>query len=174
MYACASWSEVQTNDNSREEPQTWYECMNGPKNINKRTHSPLVLPSEIGQELNMYITEVWALACHVFLSKTRFFHVYWWFFIELIRFSRIMSKHIATKVLKVMIHGHNFTCHDFNYVFVDSLEGGSDGVERQRLAFIQQMVVLSLSWVSGHPHKMELSRPYRDLYITLSSVTIYN
>ena len=32
------------------------------------------------------------------------------------------------------------------------------------------MVVLSLSRVSGHPHKMELSRPYRDLYTTLSYV----
>ena len=28
------------------------------------------------------------------------------------------------------------------------------------------MVVLSLSRVSGLPHKMELSHPYRDLYIT--------
>ena len=28
------------------------------------------------------------------------------------------------------------------------------------------MVILSLSWVCGHPHKIELSCPYRDLYIT--------
>ena len=32
------------------------------------------------------------------------------------------------------------------------------------------MVVLSHSWVSGPPHKMELSSPFRDLYITLSVV----
>ena len=36
------------------------------------------------------------------------------------------------------------------------------------------MVILSLSWVSGHPHKMELSRPYRDLYIILLHVKFYN
>ena len=50
----------------------------------------------------------------------------------------------------------------------DGLKDDSDGVERPRLAFI----VLCLSWVSGHPHKMKLSRPYRDLYIMLSHVKL--
>ena len=53
----------------------------------------------------------------------------------------------------------------------DGLKGGSNGVERQRIAFIQQW---SYSRVSGHPHKMELSHPYRDLCIILSYVKFYN
>ena len=36
-----------------------------------------------------------------------------------------------------------------------------------------RIVVLSLSWVNGHPLKMELSRPYRNLFITLSFVNFY-
>ena len=36
------------------------------------------------------------------------------------------------------------------------------------------MVALSLSWVSGPPHKTELSHPYWDLHITFSSIKFYN
>ena len=36
------------------------------------------------------------------------------------------------------------------------------------------MVILSLSWVSGPPHEIELSHPYWDLYKTFSSVNFYN
>ena len=50
----------------------------------------------------------------------------------------------------------------------DGLKGGSNGVERQILAFIQQ-------WSSSpFSESVEPSWPYKDLHIRLSSVKFYN
>ena len=52
----------------------------------------------------------------------------------------------------------------------EGITGESEGAENTTISLHLTMVVLSLSWVSGPPHKMELLCPYWDLYITFSYV----